>query len=169
MTTKGIFVTALCASLSLVACTKDQPTPEAAKPSEKAVDKPAEKAAEAGHRKMANCPSSVEGATTKVEDAPDSVIVTITGAGEPAIKEIRERAKHLAEVSVKVATEIKHSGEGEGGGGLGQCPVVLADTTITSEEVEGGAKVTVKPAKAEDLPKLAALAKERHSKLAPAK
>ncbi len=118
---------------------------------------------------MANCPSSVEGATTKVEDAPDSVIVTITGAGEPAIKEIRERAKHLAEVSVKVATEIKHSGEGEGGGGLGQCPVVLADTTITSEEVEGGAKVTVKPAKAEDLPKLAALAKERHSKLAPAK
>lgn len=137
---------------------------EPSKPTQPA--QPAEPKAEAGHRKMANCPSSVEGATTKVEDAADAVVVTITGTAEPAVKEIRERAKHLAEVSVKAPTEIKHSGEGEGGGGLGSCPVVLADTSITTEEVEGGAKVTVKPGKAEDLAKLQALAKERHAKLA---
>jgi hypothetical protein len=119
----------------------------------------------AGNRKMANCPSTVAGAMTKVDDAPDAVVVTVTGTGD-AVTEIRARSKHLAEVSAKAPAEVKHTGEGVGGGGLGNCPVVLADTTITSEEVEGGAKLTIKPANAADLGKLKALAKERHAKMA---
>lgn len=122
---------------------------------------------------MANCPSTVEGASTAVQDAADSVVVTVTAGAEAATTEIRTRAKHLAEVSVKNPTEIKHDKEGSGGGGLGNCPVVLADTTISSEDVPGGAKITVKPAKAEDLEKLKAATKERHAKMtanaAPAK
>jgi hypothetical protein len=125
---------------------------------------PTEQAAAAGNRKMANCPSMVAGATTRVDDAPEGVLVTVTGTGE-AVNEIRARGKHLAEVSMKAPTEVKHTGEGEGGGGLGNCPVVLADTTITSEDIEGGAKILVKPGKPEDLEKLRALARERHQKM----
>ena len=40
---------------------------------------------------MANCPSSVEGATTKIEDGEGAVLVTVTAAQEAATKEIRER------------------------------------------------------------------------------
>jgi hypothetical protein len=68
-------------------------------------------------------------------------------------------------VSVKNPTEIKHSGEGEGGGGLGNCPVVLADTVVVSQDIPGGAKLTVKPTKPEDLAKLKEVSKDRAAKL----
>jgi hypothetical protein len=160
--------------LMLVACPKEQATTETkAEPAKTAASQPATTgsqqapaAAMAGARKMEHCPSSVPGATTKIEDAADGVVVVITGADDAAAAAIREDAKHLVAVSVKNPTEIKHSGEGEGGGGLGNCPVVLADTTITAEDVPGGAKVTVKPAKAEDLAKLKQLANDRLAKMA---
>jgi hypothetical protein len=160
-------------TMLLVACPKEQEkTNTTAEPAKTTTTQPAtgttQPAANAdamqGSRKMANCPSMVEGAQTKIDDAAGAVVVTVTGTG-PAVDEIRARSKHLAEVSAKAPTEVKHTGEGEGGGGLGSCPIVLADTTITSEDVEGGAKLTVKPAKAEDLAKLSALAKERHAKM----
>lgn len=153
----------------LVACPKDQEPAKTEKAVEKAAEKPIEKpAAMAGDRKMANCPSSVIGATTRIENGDGALFVTITGDDKIA-EEIRGRAKHLVDVSVKNPTEIKHSGEGEGGGGLGSCPVVLADTVIVSEDVPGGAKVTVKPAKPEDFEKLKAVSNERLAKMTASK
>jgi hypothetical protein len=46
---------------------------------------------------------------------------------------------------------VQHTGDGHGGGGLGQCEVVLKDTVVTAQDVEGGSKITVKPVKAVDL------------------
>jgi hypothetical protein len=157
-----------------VACKQEPATDKTAAPAApaaapQATTRPAEATptgAEAGHRKMANCPSSVAGANTAVSEAGDAVLVTITAKEAAAVTEIRERTKHLVEVAPKNPAEIKHTGEGEGGGGLGSCPVVLADTSLASEETEGGVKITMKPSRAEDLPKLAATAKERQAKLA---
>ncbi len=122
--------------------------------------------ATAGQGKMMHCPSTVPGADTTIGDAPDAVVVTVTAANnEQAVTEIRSRAKHLAEVSVKNPSEVKHDGEGDGGGGLGNCPVVLADTSITAEDVPNGAKLTVKPSKPADLAKLKQAVTDRRAKL----
>jgi hypothetical protein len=116
----------------------------------------------AGTRKMANCPSAVEGAKTSVKDSKEGVIVTVTGTGD-AVKDIRERAKHAADVS-KMAEppKVEHTAEGKGGGGLGRCPVVVeGDTTVDVKEIESGVEITVKAKK-----DVAALQKEAKARAA---
>lgn len=154
----------LIGSLVLLApaCKREAPPPPPA-PSAPATP-PAEPEAKAGHRKMANCPSAVAGAKTAHAATADGVDVTITATAADAVAEIRSRAKHLVEVAVKNPDAPKHSGEGEGGGTLGQCPVVLNDTSLAMAEVEGGAKVTVKPNKAENLEWLKAEVASRAAK-----
>jgi hypothetical protein len=158
--------------LALLACPKKEAdkTPPAEKQpvAQQAQPTPGAQAglpATAGQGKMMHCPSTVEGAQTAISDAPDSVVVTVTGPDDKAAGEIRARAKHLAEVSVKNPEQPKHDGEGDGGGGLGNCPIVLAGTTITAEDVPNGSKLTMKPAKADDLSKLKQAANDRKSKL----
>jgi hypothetical protein len=153
----------------LFGCPKDkaadkpaQPKPATAQPPQAQTGLPAT----AGQGKMMHCPSTVQGADTAIVDTPEAIVVTVTAQNnEQAVTEIRSRAKHLAEVSVKNPGEVKHDGEGDGGGGLGNCPIVLADTAITAEDVPNGSKLTVKPSKAEDLPKLKQAANDRKAKL----
>lgn len=117
----------------------------------------------AGAHRMAHCPSAVEGAKTTVKDSKEGVVVTVIAAATAAdkVKEIRDRAKHTAEVA-KMADPPKaeHNSEGKGGGGLGRCPVVVeGDTTVDVKEIEGGAEITVKAKK--DVPALQKEAKAR--------
>jgi hypothetical protein len=102
----------------------------------------------AGTHRMAHCPSAVPGAKTAVKDSKEGVIVTVTGTGD-AVKDIRDRAKHAAEIS-KLAEppKVEHNSEGKGGGGIGRCPVVVeGDTTVEAKDVEGGSEITVKAKK----------------------
>jgi hypothetical protein len=78
--------------------------------------------------KQANCPTTVEGATTKVAWTDTDIQITITG-DEKVLKEVAERAKHLEEVSGASGGKIEHSGNGTGGG-AGKCPVVMKDTKV---------------------------------------
>jgi hypothetical protein len=105
-------------------------------------------AAGAGAGKMAHCPSAVEGAQTKITDTPDGVMVTVLATGD-GVKQVRDRAKTLAEVSKRGPGDGKHSGDGKGGGALGRCPIVLSDTVVESKDVEGGSQVQVKARSAE--------------------
>jgi len=102
-----------------------------------------------GH--MQHCPTAVEGAKVEVKDAKDAVEVIVTSENAAKIEEIRKRSKHVADAAKSDPTSVAHTGDGHGGGGLGRCEVVLKDTTVTSEEVEGGAKLVVKPVNAVDL------------------
>jgi TusA-related sulfurtransferase len=115
----------------------------------------------AGRGKMSHCPSAVDGAKTKVADAKDGVTVTVTAAAADATKEIRDRAKHVAQVAKDAPKATTHDGEGHGGGGLGRCPVVLANTTIDEKDVEGGVVFTVKAKTAGDANSLRQTAKDR--------
>src|SRR5688572_17979088 len=99
-----------------------------------------------GKGNMAHCPTAVKGAKVEIKDGPSAVEITVTGKGD-AVEEIRKRAKHVADASKKDPEAVVHDGAGGGGGGLGRCEIVLKDTTVTSEDVEGGAKITVKPLK----------------------
>jgi hypothetical protein len=102
-----------------------------------------------GH--MQHCPTAVEGAKFEVKETKDAIEITVTSPNAAKTDEIRKRAKHVAEASKADPTSVAHTGDGHGGGGLGRCEVVLKDTVVTTEDVEGGVKLTVKPQKPVDL------------------
>src|SRR5207247_2655745 len=96
-----------------------------------------------GERRMAHCPSAVTGAATVVKSTKDGVEIAVTAKSADATKDIRERAKHLVDAAKLNPTAPKHTGEGEGGGVLGRCPVPMKDTTVDAKDVDGGSRITV--------------------------
>lgn len=118
-----------------------------------------------GGGQMIHCPTAVKGAKVEVKDAKEGVEITVTGDEA----EIRKRAKHVADASKADPTSVQHTGDGHGGGGLGHCVVVLKDTVVTTEDVPGGAKLTVKPVKPVDLEWLKKETKDRQASKAVAK
>lgn len=114
---------------------------------------------------MKHCPSAVVGASTSVEKT-DAAVLVIVNAKDPAgTTEVRDRAQHLAGVAGKDSPEIKHTGEGTGGG-LGKCPVVLTGTTVAAEDIDGGVRITVTPTEGgKKVEEIYALAAERAKSL----
>jgi len=95
--------------------------------------------------KMVHCPSAVDGATNAIQDVDGGIVVTVTAKDEVKTKEIRDRAKFLVDASRAETPGTNHNGTGQGGGALGRCPIVNRNTAVDSEDIEGGAKITVKP------------------------
>jgi hypothetical protein len=118
-----------------------------------------------GH--MQHCPTAVAGAKTDIKDNKDSVEITVTATEAGKTDEIRKRAKHMVDAAKQDPTSVVHNGEGHGGGGLGVCEIVLKDTTVTAEDVDGGSKITVKPTKPVDLEWLKKETHARHTANAP--
>lgn len=114
-----------------------------------------------GH--MQHCPTAVSGAKTQITDNKDSVEITVTSSDAAKTEEIRKRAKHVVDSAKSEPTSVVHNGEGHGGGGVGLCEVVLKDTTVTAEDVDGGSKLTVKPVKAVDVDWLKKETHARHA------
>jgi len=114
-----------------------------------------------GH--MQHCPTAVAGAKVDIKDTKDAVEISVTATDAAKTEEIRKRAKHLADSAKTDPTSVVHNGEGHGGGGIGLCEVVLKDTTVAAEDVEGGSKITVKPVKAVDLEWLKKETHARHA------
>lgn len=98
--------------------------------------------------KAGNCPSSVVGARSElIEDKtiPNAVVLSITAGDAAAVSTIRSRTSHLVAVQSAPDAQIKHSGEGTGGG-AGMCPVITSkDVTIASSEIPDGVKVVLTP------------------------
>jgi TusA-related sulfurtransferase len=92
---------------------------------------------------MAHCPNAVTGATTVIADVPGGVEITVTSTDATAMADIRARVQALVVAQKNANPNVKHTGQGEGGGLLGRCPIVLKDTTITTAEVPNGSKMTV--------------------------
>lgn len=112
---------------------------------------------------MRNCPSTVAGASTTVEDRKDGVAVTVT-AGDPiAVREIQRRAALQSTVAAQPARgAIEHTGEGTGSGRYGFCPGMVAGTLVTVDKLTDGARLVVRPrAQAE----IATLQRSTHERL----
>src|SRR5438309_4523419 len=122
-----------------------------------------ETAATVGGGHMQHCPSAVAGAKTEIKDGKDGVEIVVTSTEAAKTEDIRKRAKHMVDSAKVDPTAVVHNGEGHGGGGLGLCEVVLKDTTVTAEDVDGGSKITVKPTKAVDLEWLKKETRTRHA------
>lgn len=115
--------------------------------------------------KMVHCPSVVEGASTDIQDVDGGVVVTVTAKDEAKTKEIRERAKFLADASKSEAAGAQHNGTGAGGGAFGRCPVVNRNTIVEAADVDGGSKLTVKPKEPGELDFVRREARERLKEL----
>ena len=115
--------------------------------------------------KMMHCPSAVDGAATAVSQTADAVVLTVTAADPAKATEIQKRAKHLAGLTATATPEVKHTGQGTGGGALGKCPVVMKDVTISVEDQNDGAKITLKPKSPGQLADLAKTAQDRAAAL----
>ena len=157
-------------SLSLGCESKPTPTPAPAAPSSEAASsaRPAASVAAATGApmgKMANCPNLVEGSATAIKEIEGGVELTVTSREEAATKEIRARAKHLADVSKEEVPSVKHNGGGHGGGQFGRCPVVARNTVVTAFDVEGGARLTVKPKDPTEIDWVRREARERQAEL----
>jgi hypothetical protein len=122
----------------------------------------AKETATVGGGHMQHCPTAVGGVKTEIVDRKDAVELVVTSSDAVKTVEIRKRAKHVVDAAKNDPESVVHNGEGHGGGGLGRCEVVLKDTKVTSEEVEGGARIVVTPNKPVDLEWLKKETRARH-------
>jgi hypothetical protein len=100
----------------------------------------------AKERGMSNCPSAVTGAVTRAVPLRDGVAVEITAKEPDQVAEIRARAgRQVAYRHRNEAGLPPHTGVGTDSGESGYCPIVVTDTTVSSEEIKGGARITVRP------------------------
>ncbi len=116
--------------------------------------------------KMEHCPASVAGSKTVVADGEGVVVVTTTASDEAAIADIRKRSVYLVGLNDVDMSDTKHSGSGTGGGGQGMCPVAVGLATLASEDIEGGAKITMTPRKEGTFAELSAAVKTRATNMA---
>lgn len=112
---------------------------------------------------MASCPSAVPGATTRVGDRADGVVVTVAAARDPiAQQEIRRRVqKQLELVDRPERGAIEHTGLGTGSGRYGWCPGMLEHTSLSVEWTTDGATMTIRADRAADVRRLQTITHRR--------
>lgn len=122
----------------------------------------APKADDAGKNKQLHCPTAVSGARVKARNTKEGVELTVTAKGD-AVAEIQKRTEHLVSAARKEGSG-RHTGEGDYGGQVGKCPVVMHDTEVTAQPIKNGAVITIKALKAEAAAALQKQVKERLAK-----
>jgi TusA-related sulfurtransferase len=144
----GLFVLAnlagcdSCASSSAPAASTT-PSVSASAPATSASSAPAPSASVASSGKMAHCPDAITGAKTAIRDVDGGVELTVTAADPSAQADVKARIQALLDAQKNQNPNVRHSGNGEGGGLLGRCPVVLKDTMVTAAPVASGSVITV--------------------------
>ncbi len=139
------------ASLALVAgcdsCSKSSAPAAGMAPSASSAPAPSASAAPSASvgasGKMAHCPDAVPGAKTAISDVAGGVQLIVTATNATATADLRARLQALLDAQKTQSGNVRHSGNGEGGGLLGRCPVVLKNTTVTAADVDTGSKITV--------------------------
>lgn len=173
MRARSLFI-GLVAVTAMVGCKKEKkkPAEEPKPPVEEAKAPPPEPEPPPAKPDMANqmmhCPSAAPGAVTAVKETKTAVVVSVTSKDKAQVAEIQKRAKHLATVDASADAEVKHTGEGTGGGGLGKCPVVMSDVTLKVKDIKTGTEITVTPKDAAKLAEVAKTAKDRAQSMPPA-
>lgn len=104
-------------------------------------------------RRMANCPSAVPGAITRIEPTAGGVDVTVTAPGPDARRTIVALAEFHARTP-RPLSRTPHVGLRGGGSRIGYCPILHDGTTVTSIPVPGGVRIQLRadrPARVKEL------------------
>lgn len=133
------------AGITTTVTTTDAATSAATDAGSVATDAAAASGDAGAKHEMANCPTSVPGATVAIKDVEGGVEVTVTAKDDTTTASIRERTKKLAAAD-RGATDggAKHDHSGSGGGTTGRCTIIMRGTDLTTADVPGGSKITVK-------------------------
>jgi hypothetical protein len=107
-------------------------------------------------KRAGNCPSTVLGATTKVEVKGKTVVVTIIADDADAAMAIQKRSQELLEEKADKVSGGGHDQKGTHGGGAGLCPVYVPEGATAAYKAvtakPAGAAITITPKdKPEDL------------------
>lgn len=92
---------------------------------------------------MTLCPSAVTGASTSLKQLGDGVALDITADDPKAAEDIMARAQLHAAMAAPATAELAHPGNHAGLAERGQCPIIHDGTTVTVEQILGGARITV--------------------------
>ncbi len=104
-------------------------------------------------RRMANCPSAVPGAVTRVQLTRDGIDVTVTAPAPDAQRTIVALAEFHAR-TVRPLDATPHVGLRGGGSRIGFCPILHDGTKITATAVPGGVRLQLRaesPARVKEL------------------
>jgi TusA-related sulfurtransferase len=110
---------------------------------------------------MRNCPSAVAGARTVSRRTPDGVQLMITADQPAAQQRIITLARLQAGFSQPIYQLPPHTGMHSGPGTVGRCPVVHANTIVTTQTLPRGAVVNVRARDRAKVPELQAKVEER--------
>jgi TusA-related sulfurtransferase len=132
-----------CDSCSKSTAPEAAPSASSSAPAASASTAPAPSASVGASGKMAHCPDAVPSAKTAIADIDGGVQLTVTGSDPPTVADIQARIQALLDAQKNQTGSVRHSGNGEGGGLLGRCPVVLKNTTVTAATIDTGSKITV--------------------------
>jgi len=112
----------------------------------KATPPPAAPQGPPGHMEhaMANCPSAVPGAATAMRAIDGGVVLDITAADPAAAQAIVERAHREVTMTPPDPARGQQLRPHGGPGDPRARPVVHVGTTVTVEDIAGGARVTVR-------------------------
>ena len=153
---KHLWLTLLLAPLAAAAC-KDEPSPP---PPDRADTNMSGET----QRKMANCPSAVAGAVTRVELTRGGADVTVTAPSPEAAREITSLARlHTSNRGLPVIRI--HNGGGNGGARTGYCPTVHDGASLTAITVPGGVRFQLRASTPQDVKDLQLRVSERAARL----
>lgn len=95
-------------------------------------------------QRMANCPSALPTAITRVGDLPDGVALTITVTDPAAYERLLELADLHARLGGPAGNAMEHTGRHGGPGSIGHCPIIHAATRVSFERVPEGVRFDVR-------------------------
>jgi len=110
---------------------------------------------------MQNCPVAVAGATTRMTNTPSGVDLTITADDPASQRRIIELAALHERMGDPDTPAMRHTGLHGGPGGLGHCPVIHAETTVTFTRIRRGTVIHLRAVMPSDVPRVQAIVAER--------
>ena len=142
-------IVAVLFALSLAACSggskAEAPTSE---PVEQPTAAPESQPSHGMHSMMSKmCPMHVEGTTMNMEKSEHGMVMTFTNADNA--EEVQARSRMMAEHQSKMAGH-HHGGE-------------MPKFTLTAEDTDGGARLTMKPADPAQMAKMQEMMEKRHT------
>jgi hypothetical protein len=100
---------------------------------------------------MANCPSALRTAVTRVADLSDGVSVTVTVTDPDAYDRLLALAEVHARIGDPAGESLEHSGMHGGPGIIGHCPIIHAATRVIYERIPGGVRFAIRALPGRDL------------------
>ena len=115
---------------------------------------------------MTNCPTAVKGAVTKAVNTEFGVDLTITADDPASQRRIVELAARHEQIGDPDGSVPPHTGLHGGPGGIGHCPVIHDETTVTFTRLRRGVVIHLRALLPSDVARVQSIVNSRLAALA---